>query len=72
MIFWVTNEVKSNAKLFADDISLFTIVRDKKDSADILDNDLSLISEWAFSWKMLFNPDQKKPAQEVLFSRKII
>ena len=29
-----------------------------------------LISKWAHNWKMLFNPDPNKPAQEVLFSRK--
>ena len=32
--------------------------------------DLILISRWAFNWKMLFNPDPSKPAQEVIFSRK--
>ena len=64
------NELKSNAKLFADDTSLFTIVKDENESANILNNDLSLISKWAFNWKMLFNPDPSKPAQEVLFSRK--
>ena len=64
------NKLKSNAKLFADDTSLFTIVKDENESANVLNNDLSLISEWAFNWKMLFNPDPTKPAQEVLFSRK--
>ena len=64
------NELKSNAKLFADNTSLFTIVKDENESANILNNDLSLISKWAFNWKMLFNPDPSKPAQEVLFSRK--
>ena len=62
--------MKSNAKLFADDISLFTVVKDRNVSANILNNDLQLISQWAYKWKMLFNPDPKKPAQEVLFSRK--
>ena len=64
------NGLKANAKLFADDTSLFTIVKDKQESADILSNDLLTISKWAFNWKMLFNPDPKKPAQEVIFSRK--
>ena len=63
------NELKSNAKLFADDTSLFTIVKDKSESANILNNDLSEISKWAYNWKMLFNPDPSKPAQEVVFSR---
>ena len=41
-----------------------TSVKDKNKSANVL-NDLSLISRWAYDWKMLFNPDPKKPAQEV-------
>ena len=64
------NELKSNAKLFADDTSLFTIVKDKYESANVLNNDLSLISRWAHNGKMLFNPDPNKPPQEVIFSRK--
>ena len=63
------NELKSNVKLFADDTSLFTIVKDINESASILNNDLLLISKWAFNWKMLFNPDPTKPAQEVIFSK---
>ena len=64
------NELQSNAKLFADDTSLFAVANDKNVCANILNNDLLAISKWAFNWKMLFNPDPKKPAQEVLFSRK--
>ena len=64
------NELKSNAKLFADNTSLFTIVKDETESANILSNDLSEISKWAYDWKMLFNPNPSKPAQEVVFSRK--
>ena len=64
------NRLKTSAKLFADDTSLFTIAKDKNESANALNNDLFLISKWTFNWKMLFNPDPHKPAQEVLFSRK--
>ena len=64
------NELKSNVKLFADDTSLFTIVKDKSERANTLNNDLMVISKWAYHWKMLFNPDLSKPAQEILFSRK--
>ena len=64
------NELKSNAKLFADDTSLFAIVTHKNKSANILNDDLQLISKWAFDWKMLFKPDPSQPAQEVLFSSK--
>ena len=65
------SKLKSNVKkLFADDTSLFTVVKDKNESANILNNDLQSVSTWAYNWKMLFNPDSSKPAQEVLFSRK--
>ena len=63
-------EIKSNVKLFADDMSLFTIDKGKNKSANIINNDLLQISRWAYNWKMIFNPDSNKPAQEVLFSRK--
>ena len=46
------------------------MVHDPTLSAKILNDDLSRISEWAHRWKMLFNPDITKQAQEVIFSRK--
>ena len=64
------NELKSNAKLFADDRSLFTLLKDKNESTSIPNNDILLISKWAYNWKMLFNPDPTKPAHEVIFSKK--
>ena len=60
----------TNAKLFADDTSLFSVVRDINTSAAHLNNDLRKISNWAFQWKMSFNPDPSKQAQEVILSRK--
>ena len=63
-------ELKSNVKLFASDTSLFTIVKDKNESAKIINNNLLQISKWAYNCKMLFNTDPNKPEQEVLFSRK--
>ena len=38
------NGLKLNEKLFADDVSVSTIVKDKNGSANILNNDLQLIS----------------------------
>ena len=35
-----------------------------------LNKDLEIINSWAFQWKMNFNPDPIKQAQEVIFSRK--
>ena len=43
------NELKSNAKLFADDTSLFNIANDENGSVNVLNSDLSLISKWAFN-----------------------
>ena len=63
--------IKSNVKFFADDTSLFSIVEDPEVSADNLQHDLDKITEWAYQWKMSFNPDPTKPAEEILFSHKI-
>ena len=64
------NGLKTNAKLFADDTSLFTFIHDKNESSNALSNDISSISKQAFNWKILFNPDPHKPAQEVSFPQK--
>ena len=40
-------------------------------SANILNNDLLKINSWTYQWKMSFNPDPSKQAQEVILSRKI-
>ena len=36
----------------------------------MLQHDLDSITEWAHQWKMSFNPDPTKPAEESLFSHK--
>ena len=62
--------LSSNAKLFADYTSLFFVVHNAYTTAKELNNDLVKISRWAYQWKMSFNPDPSKQAQEVIFSRK--
>ena len=64
------NGIKSKVKFFADDTSLFSIVRDPSMTASDLNGDLELIKNWAHQWKMCFNPDPTKPAEEVIFSMK--
>ena len=59
--------LSSNTKLFAGDTSLFSVVRDINTTAIELNKDLN----WAFQWKMTFNPDCSKQAQEIVFSRKL-
>ena len=34
------------------------------------DTSLLNIQDWAYQWKMSFNPDRTKQAQEIIFSRK--
>ena len=59
-----------NAKLFADDTSIFSVVKDHLNSTNNLSEDLSKISQCAYQWKMSLNPDVSKQVQEVIFSRK--
>ena len=56
----------SEVKLFADDTSLFSVIHDVDASSATLNNDLVKIQEWAYNWKMSFNPDKNK---QVIFSR---
>ena len=62
--------IKSNVKFFADDTMLFSIVKDPVISANELNHDLNIINQWAYHWKMEFNPDASKQATEVLISCK--
>ena len=64
--------LSSNAKLFADNTSLFSVVHDINTSTIELNSDLKKnINDWAFQWRMTFNPDRSKQAQEIIFSRKL-
>ena len=63
-------DLKCQVKFFADDTSIFSIVEDPVITASDLNNDLNLITEWAHQWKMSFNPDPSKPAEEIIFSCK--
>ena len=57
-------------KLFADDTSIFSIVHDVDLSSKQRNDDLKKVLDWAYQWKMSFNPDLSKQAKEVIFSRK--
>ena len=51
---------KSICKIFADDTSLFSKVKNKNCSNAELNNKLKIISNWAIQWKMLSNLDPNK------------
>ena len=56
----------TNAKLFADDTFLFSVVHDNQTSANVLNKYLEMIDNWAFQRKRNFNPDPTKQSQEVI------
>ena len=54
---------------FADDTSLFSIVSDPLETANILNEDLDEIRRWAEQWKMASNADPTKQAQDSFFQK---
>ena len=65
----LTEGLLSNARLFANDTSLFSVIHDIQTSTNNLNKDLERISNWATQWKM--NSDNIKEAQEVILSCKL-
>ena len=63
--------VTCKVKFFADDASMFQAVSDVTMTADTLSQDLAIIQNWAFRWKMSLNPDPTKQVKEVIFSTKL-
>ena len=57
--------IMSTCKIFGDDTSLFPIIIDTRNSKNTLNPDLGIIKNWAYQWKIQFNPDPKKQANEV-------
>ena len=47
------------------------MINDKHSPANKLNQDFNRINNWASQWKMGFNPDPSKSAQEVIFSHKL-
>ena len=67
----LSDGLTTNVRLFADDVSLFFVVDNINLSATNFNSDLTKINDWANQWKMTFNLDPNKQAQEVIFSGKI-
>ena len=55
----LSDGLKSECKLFADDTALFSVVNNIKTSASDLKEDFEKIGNWAFKCKMNFNPDPR-------------
>ena len=60
----LTNNLKCDFKLLADDTSMFTVVENETVSAKNMNRNLEKISLWARQWKMHFNADK---TEELLF-----
>ena len=66
----LSDNLTSYAKYFVNDASLFSVVGNVNTSAKELNDDLEKVNEWAFQWKVSFNPDPRKQVHEVIFSCK--
>ena len=62
----LVDNISANVRLFADDTSLFTIAYDESVAADQLNRDLKPTCDWAYVWKMQFNPDKTQQAVQSL------
>ena len=67
----LSHNLVSTVKHVAHDTSLLSVVHDSNITTNELNNNLQKISEWVYTWKMPFNSDLNKQAQEVIFSRKL-
>ena len=61
--------VSNKTLLFANN-KLFSVIHDSSTTRNELNDDLVKINNWAYQWKMSFNPDPNKQAQEVISVRK--
>ena len=64
----LTDSISSEMRPFVDDSSLFTRVEGITQTQDKLETDLQTVTNWAYQWKMVFDPDITKQAIEVIFS----
>ena len=49
-------------------MSLFSVVDNIDESTSKLNKNLIRIQDWAHKWKISFNPDRRKPAEEVVLT----
>ena len=63
----IPDNLESNVKLFEVD-TWFLVVRDSINTLKKLNNALDKVSLWANKWKMSFDADLSKHAQEVIFN----
>ena len=62
--------LKANVSFLLMILFLFSVAHDVNTSVSDIKKDLKLVSDWAFQWKISFNPGLIKQAQKIIFSRK--
>lgn len=65
----IVNDIGSHIRLFADDTSLYIVVENPNEAAELLNVDLEKITTWAKQWLVTFNPPK---TESMLISRKIV
>ena len=55
----IVKGLQTDIKLFADDTSIFSVVKEKDEAALSLYRDLEKSRLWAWQWKIHFNCDNK-------------
>ena len=63
----ITEEIHSNARLYADDTCIFSNHKDPDTAAYDQEQELDRISQWAQNWLVTFNPTK---TVDLTFSRK--
>ena len=53
--YWSATGLNSRTAVFVNDF--FSVVQNKNNSASQFHTDLDKDSDWAYTWKMSFNPD---------------
>ena len=64
------DNLATNSELFANYASVLSTVTDPNTTANQINNDLYNINTWVYEWKMNFNSDTNKQAQEVYLAVK--
>ena len=67
----LADNIISDVKILADDTSVFNVVFVTDISAEVLNQDLGAVQDWAYQWEMSFNPDPGKQTEQVIFSIKV-
>ena len=70
-LLYINDIVKNmgyNIRLFADDTSIFIIVKNPISAAQLLNSDLEKVAKWALDWLVTFNPIK---TEALLISRKL-